>query len=79
MSKNKMMDCPKCGKQLPVSRKGKLPRHYEERRPAFVCDMSNKTVETNEPKVSPTLEHRSGWYIHPDTKGQQRRMMTNAG
>jgi hypothetical protein len=22
-----------------------------------------------------TFEHRSGWYKHPDTEGQQRRMM----
>lgn len=22
-----------------------------------------------------TFAHRTGWYVHPDTKGQQRRMM----
>lgn len=22
-----------------------------------------------------TFVHRSGWYVHPDTRGQQRRMM----
>lgn len=45
MGKNTMITCPSCGKQLPVSRKGKLPRHYEENRPSMVCDQSNKTID----------------------------------
>ena len=45
MAKNTLMNCPHCGKELPVSRKGKLPRHYEADRPYLLCRASGRILQ----------------------------------